>query len=253
MIPIPIHKVLSTIQKHQLRALLMGGQACVIYGSAEFSRDVDFAILADDANLVRLQAALDELQAQVIAVPPFEQQYLREGLAVHFRCSHPDANGVRVDVMSKLRGVADFAELWDRRTSLPLPDGTLVELLSVADLVQDKKTQRDKDWPMIARLVEVHFQVVQERGSPTAEQIEFWCREARTVLLLKGLVENCGNAVRRLAPERAVLQSALAGDDHSIRQALRAEEDAEREADRLYWLPLRARLEELRRARREVP
>ena len=29
----------------------MGGQACVFYGAAEFSRDTDFAILADAANL----------------------------------------------------------------------------------------------------------------------------------------------------------------------------------------------------------
>ena len=31
---------------HQVRALLMGGQACVFYGAAEFSRDTDLLILA---------------------------------------------------------------------------------------------------------------------------------------------------------------------------------------------------------------
>ena len=49
----------------------MGGQACVFYGAAEFSRDTDFAILADAANLARLRKALAELQAEPIAVPPF--------------------------------------------------------------------------------------------------------------------------------------------------------------------------------------
>jgi hypothetical protein len=29
----------------------MGGQACVFYGAAEFSRDTDFAMLADALNL----------------------------------------------------------------------------------------------------------------------------------------------------------------------------------------------------------
>jgi hypothetical protein len=33
--------------EHRVRALLMGGQACVFYGAAEFSCDTDFAILAD--------------------------------------------------------------------------------------------------------------------------------------------------------------------------------------------------------------
>jgi hypothetical protein len=35
------------MRAHRVRALLMGGQACVFYGAAEFSRDTDFAILAD--------------------------------------------------------------------------------------------------------------------------------------------------------------------------------------------------------------
>jgi hypothetical protein len=42
---------------HRVRALLMGGQACVFYGAAEFSRDTDFAIPADAANLARLRNA----------------------------------------------------------------------------------------------------------------------------------------------------------------------------------------------------
>lgn len=41
---------------HQVRALLMGGQACVFYGAAEFSRDADLLILADTTNLSRLEA-----------------------------------------------------------------------------------------------------------------------------------------------------------------------------------------------------
>ncbi|MEO5715195.1 MAG: hypothetical protein ABIT37_17080 [Luteolibacter sp.] len=55
------------MRKHRVQCLLMGGQACVFYGAAEFSRDTDLAVLAD-ANLSLLQAALDELQAKLIAV-----------------------------------------------------------------------------------------------------------------------------------------------------------------------------------------
>ncbi len=31
-------------------------------------------------------------------------------------------------------------------------DGTIYQLLGIEDLVKAKKTQRDKDWPMIRRL-----------------------------------------------------------------------------------------------------
>jgi len=111
LIPNPIHKVLLTFQSCGVRALLMGGQACVFYGAAEFSRDTDFALHADAANLERLGSAMRELQASVIAVPPLSLEHLERGHAVHFRCQHPDATSLRVDVMARMRSVAAFPEL----------------------------------------------------------------------------------------------------------------------------------------------
>ena len=52
-----------------------------------------------------------------------------------------------------MRGVDSFSKLW-KRTTITFPDGMKCDLLSLPDLVQAKKTQRDKDWPMIRRLVE---------------------------------------------------------------------------------------------------
>ena len=104
MNPSPIPRVLSTFRESGVRALLMGGQACILYGAAEFSRDADFAVLLSPENLERLRAALDALHAEVIAVPPFERKHFERGHAVHFRSHHTDAQGFRIDVMSTLRG-----------------------------------------------------------------------------------------------------------------------------------------------------
>jgi hypothetical protein len=175
------------MRAHRVRALLMGGQACVFYGAAEFSRDTDFAILADAANLARLRKALAELRAGLIAVPPFELKYLRRGHAIHFRCQHPEALRMRVDVMSKMRGVDSFAKLWQRRTVIQLRDKTTCDLLSLPDLVSAKKTQRDKDWPMIRRLVEAHY--FSQNAKPSAAQIKFWLQELRTPQLLIELAQ----------------------------------------------------------------
>lgn len=247
MIPNPIHKVLSTFRSCEVRALLMGGQACVFYGAAEFSRDTDFAILADAANLERLDAALRQLKASVIAVPPLTLEHLQRGHAVHFRCQHPEAAGLRVDVMSKMRGVAGFAELWERRTTLQGEDGTIYELMSLPDLVQAKKTQRDKDWPMIRRLIEADR--VACRGSPTPEQVRFWLREARTPALLVELARQFPRETLALADgSRPLLTAALQGDEAGIEAALSEEERIERTADRAYWIPLKQELERMRHA-----
>ncbi len=86
----------------------MGGQACVFYGAAEFSRDVDVALLAEPENLDRLTAALAELKAKRIAVPDFRLEFLQRGPAIHFRCETPEASRIRIDVMAKMRGAAPF-------------------------------------------------------------------------------------------------------------------------------------------------
>ncbi len=229
---------------HRVRALLMGGQACVFYGAAEFSRDADFAILADGRNLARLREALTELQAEAIAVPPFEIKFLRKGHAVHFRCQHPEALRIRVDVMSKMRGVDSFSKLWKRRTTFQIPGDGKCDLLSLPDLTQAKKTQRDKDWPMIRRLVEANF--FQNRQKANTAQIEFWLKELRTPQLLVGVALENPQLARKIFVRRPLLRFALAGNLDKLENALATEEAKEREKDRIYWKPLRKELEQLR-------
>jgi hypothetical protein len=245
--PNPTSKALSTMREHSVQALLMGGQACVLYGAAEFSRDADFAVLASPENLARLQDAMDHLQAAVIAEPPFDIGYLERGHTVHFRSKHPEANGLRIDVMTRMRGVDDFNVLWSRRTTFDLTGVGAVETLALEDLVASKKTQRDKDWPMLRRLVEVHYH--QNYASPTAPQIEFWFRELRTPEILVESAASFPGVIRNLASERPLLHEVLSGDLDHIRAQLHAEEVLERTLDRAYWAPLKAELSELRRSR----
>ena len=224
----------------------MGGQACVFYGAAEFSRDSDFAILAEPDNLERLQAALLELQAELIAVPSFELAHLLRGHAVHFRCQHPDCAGLRVDVMAVMRGVDPFPQLWERRTSLELVDGGTCHLLSIPDLVQAKKTQRDKDWPMIRRLLEADY-FTNRVDTPDPARLRFWLRELRTPELLIALSSNHPDLTAETQSKRPLLTHAIAGDFDALESSLLAEELAERRRDREHWLPLKHELETLRR------
>jgi hypothetical protein len=46
-----------------------------------------------------------------------------------------------------------------------------------------------------------------------------------------------------------LLKPAAAGEEIDLREALSEEERLEREADRRYWIPLKAELEQLRRVR----
>lgn len=233
-----IQFVLETFRKHSVHALLMGGQACIHYSGAEFSRDIDFAILCDDGNLTKLCAAMDALEAEVIAVPDFEAAHLLAGLAVHFRCRASGVEGLRVDVMSRMRGVADFSELWQRRVAMS--SGSYV--MSLPDLVQAKKTQRDKDWPMIRRLLEADYI---RHPHPRDETIRFWLRECRTPSLLLAHVARFPHFAKEETRAATIAALANATEDE-IHALLREEEDQERALDRAYWQPLKRQLEALR-------
>lgn len=252
--------VMAAMRKHGVRALLMGGQACIAYGASEFTRDIDLAILADDASLAALTAAVGELQAEQIAVPRLDRSLLDAGHAVHFRCRALGVEGIRVDVMSRMRGVDSFERLWERRAVL----ANGIEVLSLADLVKAKKTQRDKDWPMLRRLLEVDYFARRDRC--TDQDVMFWLKESRTpsilIELAKAFPELAGGVDR--AAIRTVMEGSAAKQSQGttespgaieaftearIIEALRSEEERERDADRAYWAPLRAQLEELRRDR----
>jgi len=248
LIPNPIVKVLSTLSRNRVRYLLMGGQACVFYGGAEFSRDTDVVVLAAAENLERLSAALAELQAECIAVPPFEAHYLLRGHAVHFRCRHPDADRMRLDVMSVMRGVSGFEELWERRNTLEDSLGTRIELISLSDLVKAKKTQRDKDWPMLRRLIDAD--IVQHQNVATAERVRFWLEECRSPTQLIELAKRYAEQAAEIVTQRPLLSLAIDQNESTLTDALEDEAKREREKDRLYWAPLKAELEGLRHRKR---
>jgi hypothetical protein len=227
----------------------MGGQACVFYGAAQVSKDVDLVFLADSENVERLHAALRNLQARRIAVPPFDPALLARGHAVHFRCAAPGVEELRIDVMTRLRDLPDFAVLWNRRTVIADDTGEEFHLLSVPDLVESKKTQRTKDWPVIELLVAIHYR--ENIATPRGDWIDFWLREARTPELIAELVACFPAETDALVKSRPLLRQAIAGEIDQLREALDAEVRAEQARDRAYWAPLKAELEAFRRAERE--
>ena len=152
---------------------------------------------------------------------------------------------MRIDIMSVMRGVDSFELLWDRRTQLVDDDGQHYDVISLPDLIRSKKTQRDKDWPMIRRLVEADYVA---RENPSDTDVEFWLRESRTPAMLTSLAQSFQPLTEALTPVRPLLSAARDGDERRVEEELEREEHLEREADRAHWEPLRRELEELRRS-----
>ncbi len=241
----PIPKALSTFLKHKAKALLIGGQACILYGAAEFSRDIDLVVMISPENLKDLTTALEELGAERVFYPCLSEDVLLRGHACHFRCQRRDIKGLRIDIIGIMRGVDSFPELWKRREEIELPGIGQIAVIGLSDLVKAKKTQKDKDWPMIRRLIEAD--IYRAPDEPSEDKICFWFAECRTPELLISLSAKYPKIATRMSANRPLLRSAIQGNREEVQSLLKDEEDREREADRQYWMPLKKELEEWRR------
>jgi hypothetical protein len=244
--PNPIARALSTFLKYKVKSLLIGGQACILYGAAEFSRDVDLAVMVSPANMARIKKALEELGAENIFVPDLSAEALGRGHACHFRFPKGDPKGFRIDIIAKMRGVASFPVVWRNRKEVQLPEIGMVAVMGLEDLVRSKKTQRDKDWPMIRRLVE--SDIYTAAPTPSDDKIRFWLAECRTPGLLLSLITKFPQTAQSMLKRRPLLKAAFLGKEEELQKELHEEEELERKRDRNYWMPLRKELENWRRS-----
>ena len=118
----------------------------------------------------------------------------------------------------------------------------------IEDLVKAKKTQRDKDWPMIRRLVDAHYDEFEQE--PHEDRVRFWLRESRTPEVLIAVAAEHPEILRELIPQRPLLSKTLGASRTALQQELEKERIAEQEADKVHWEPLIRELELLRQNHR---
>lgn len=219
-----------------------------MYGAAEFSRDSDFVVLASPDNVTRLSKALRILKAEPVFFPELKIEYLEKGHACHFRCHAQESKDLRVDIMARLRGCDSFEKLWKRRTRVRIKDVGIPDIISLRDLVQSKKTQRDKDWLMLTRLVE--NDILLNNFSGSVNRVTWWLGEARVPETLMRLCAGYPKTAGKCSAARPLLRAAIKGDAKKLILSLKKEELAERAKDVEYWNPLKKELESLRLRRK---
>jgi hypothetical protein len=162
-------------------------------------------------------------------------------------------SSITADDLSRMRNVPAFDVCRSRRSIMPVQDVGEVDVMGIEDLVTAKKTRRDKDWPVVTRLVDVHYRNFADE--PIERRVAFWLRELRSPEMLVDLVRRTPDTAQAVADVRPAVARALdlargQGSHAAIRLAVRDEEEIERAADEAYWAPL---LKERASMRRERP
>ncbi len=123
-------ELLSLLEKHKVRYLVVGGYAVMKYTEPRFTKGLDLWISTDEENSKAVYAALKEFGAPLkdLAPPDFTQE------GYFYQMGNPP---FRLDVMMSIPGVT-FETAWANREKVQL-EGLVIPFISKADLIKAKE------------------------------------------------------------------------------------------------------------------
>jgi hypothetical protein len=237
--------------------LVIGGQASILYGAAQFTQDLDIWLRPAMAAVRALVRALAGLGARVHKLtPPLRLSTVRRGHGFHFIVPQRGEGDLYLDVMGRPPRVGGFARAWARAELMGTPWGRL-RVVAVEDLVELKKTNRPGDYEVISRLA--RLRLVRE-PRPSSRLVAWALANAFVVEDLAAIVAAHASTIPRAArSDRAVaplLHAAGRGRPPTHRELDQVERVLARRAltlqraGRAYWRPLIDELRTLRAAGR---
>jgi hypothetical protein len=154
-------EILAVLARHGVDYVLIGGLAATLHGAAYVTVDIDITPDRDPANLERLSAALDDLEARVRIVGAVDEEPLPFG---HIGASlagivvlNLSTRAGDLDICMQPAGTTGYDDIRRDAVTISL-GGNEVMVASLADVVRSKEAAgRDKDrlaLPMLRRLLE---------------------------------------------------------------------------------------------------
>jgi hypothetical protein len=134
---------LRLLEHHQVRCMIVGGEAVIFYGHIRFTGDIDVFFDRSPSNAHRLFSALQDFWKQ--DVPGIEDPSRLEDTGAVFQFGLPPN---RIDLLNDIDGV-DFDKAWPGRTEAHIEheSGSIsVAYIGLDDLIENKQASgRPKD------------------------------------------------------------------------------------------------------------
>ena len=131
-----LQSVFASFRKNDVRYLVIGGIAAVLYGVPRATFDLDVLIEPSEENVERLLKAMTEAGLGTAALTTVNDVLSTEITIFTDR--------VRLDVQTSSPGII-FKEAWERRVTMNYKGQTL-EVVSLSDLIASKRASgRDVD------------------------------------------------------------------------------------------------------------
>lgn len=146
-----ILEFIGLLQSHNVRYLIVGGEAVIFYGHIRLTGDVDIFFDCEAPNTLALFEALNEFWGGPVPGLVDHTELQKPGVIFQFG-SPPN----RIDLLNEIDGVG-FAQAWPGRTTVhieiesgPVP----VHYLGIQELIQNKQASaRPKDLDDVPYLI----------------------------------------------------------------------------------------------------
>ncbi|MFV2073888.1 MAG: nucleotidyltransferase [Thermoanaerobaculales bacterium] len=157
-----IQEFLRLLHAHEVRFVIVGGEAVIFYGHIRVTGDIDVFYDREHSNAVRLFSALQEFWQGEI--PELEDPSELEKRGVIFQFGIPPN---RIDLLNDIDGI-DFETAWRQRTRVELegtPEKVPFSYIGLEELIQNKRASgRPKDLDDLPFLLEALKQTRSSRG-----------------------------------------------------------------------------------------
>jgi predicted nucleotidyltransferase len=132
--------LLRELKSAEVRFLLVGAHAVGVYGVPRATRDIDVWVEPSQENADRVILALSRFGAPLSAIGVGRADFESPDRVVQI--GEPPN---RINLMTSLSGLADFASAWNNRTSAQM-GGVPVDAIGLEELLANKRASgRDKD------------------------------------------------------------------------------------------------------------
>ncbi len=134
---------LSLLSSHDVRYLIVGGEAVIYYGHTRLTGDIDIFYETSGANVRKLYLALNEFWNKNIPAVGNENELVQPGTIIQFGVP-PN----RIDMINNIEGVG-FQEAWEHKVDEMIShhgDEISIHYIGIDDLIKNKKAVgRHKD------------------------------------------------------------------------------------------------------------
>ena len=121
-------ELLSTFNEHEVKYLIVGGFAVMVYSEPRYTKDLDVWVEVSPENAGKVFAALRNFGAPLEGIT--EEDFTEAGF---YQMGRPPA---RIDIMMSLDGI-EFEAAWENRTAAEFR-GVAVHFIGKNDLIKNK-------------------------------------------------------------------------------------------------------------------